>query len=278
MSYYSIVGETRTKNKIIATSILLTFFLFPLITPALASIASNTQWNLPITSLSGTTINLTYDDLLAMPKTITSGDLSCYGNLISSGSWGGVKLVDILNQAGIDPSVASIDFTAQDGYSVSIPINTAMRTDIIVAYDLDGAPLTEILRLVVPEANGNIWIARITSISMSMSSVDQVQSGSIGQTIIDQYQAIINTTTPAPQQLQHRVESQPIIPSNETTIESGTTPTIVTIPQSEQKIGGQENSVFPFEFVWGLLGVIVVVVASFVFYSRKKNQPLNIKY
>jgi DMSO/TMAO reductase YedYZ molybdopterin-dependent catalytic subunit len=204
-----------------------------------------------------------------MPKTIVSADLSCYGNLISSGAWGGVKLVDILNQAGIDPSVATVDFTAQDGYSVSIPINTAMRTDIIIAYDLDGAPLTEVLRLVVPEANGNVWIAKITSISMSISPVDQVQSGTSGQSIIDQYQAIINTTTPAPQQLQHRVEIQPIIPSNETTIEPATNPTIVTIPQSEQKSGVQENSVFSFEFIWVLLGV--VVVASFVFYCRKKN-------
>ena len=272
------MGKTQTKNKIIATSILLTFLLFPLITPALASTASNTQWNLPITSLSGTTINLTYDDLLAMPKTVVSADLACYGNPISSGAWGGVKLVDILNQAGIDPSVVSVEFTAQDGYSVSLPINTAIRTDIIVAYDLDGAPLTEVLRLVVPEANGNIWIAMITSIKMSTSPVEQVQSGNSGQSIIDQYQAIVNTTTPAPTQLQHRIETQPIIPSNETTIEPGTTPTIVTIPKSEQKLGGQENSFFPFEFVWVLLGVAVVVVASFVFYSRKKNPSLNIKY
>jgi len=86
-------------------------------------------------------------------------------------------LPDLLNQAGIDPSVATVDFIAQDGYSVSIPINTAMRSDIIVAYDLDSAQLNEVLRLVVPEANGNIWIARITSINMSISSVDQVQSG-----------------------------------------------------------------------------------------------------
>ena len=87
---------------------------------------------------------------------------------------GGIKLSDLLNQIGIDQSVATIDFTAQDGYLVSMPINTAMGSDIIVAYDLEGAQLKGALRLVVPEANGNIWIARITSIKMSLSSVDQV--------------------------------------------------------------------------------------------------------
>jgi hypothetical protein len=270
VSYIDIVGKTQTKNKIAATFILLTFLLFPLITHELASANSSTQWDLPITTLSGATITFNYNDLLAMPKTMVSADLSCYGNLIASGTWGGVKLADILNQAGIDPSATNIDFMAEDGYSVSIPINTAMRSDIIVAYDMDGAPLTEVLRLVVPEANGNIWIARITSISIGISPVVQVQSGTSGQSIIDQYRAIINLTTPKPQ-LQLSVETQPAIPSNETTVEPQTTPTNVTIQLSEQKVDGQENIIFPFVYVLVLLTVVVVVVASFVFYCRKKK-------
>lgn len=258
---------------------MLTFVLFPLIIPPLASASSSNQWNLPITSLNRTTINLSYDDLLAMPKTTVSADLLCYGNLIFSGAWGGVRLSDLLNLAVIDPSVVAIDFTAQDGYSVSIPINTAMRSDTIVAYDLDGSQLSEVLRLVVPEANGNIWIAKITSIEMSISSVDQLQSGTSGQSITNQYQAIVNTTTPAPPQLQPQVETQPIVPSNETTNEPVTPPTIVMVPQTEQKIAEQMDSIAPFEFVLVFLGaVVLVVVVGFVFYKRKKTQPQNIKY
>jgi DMSO/TMAO reductase YedYZ molybdopterin-dependent catalytic subunit len=217
---------------------------------------------------------LTYDDLLAMPKTIVSADLSCYGILISSGAWGGVKLSDLLNQARIDPSVATIDFAAQDGYSVSTPINTAMRTDIIIAYDLDGAPLTEVLRLVVPEANGNIWIARITSINMSISSVDQAQSGTTGESIINQYQTQINTTVKTPQTQETQVQTQPTVPSNKTIVEPTTSPTSVNVPRSEQKIAAQQDVVFSFDFVnWILLGVgIAVVAAGFVVYRRKKTQ------
>jgi len=209
-----------------------------------------------------------------MPKTIVSADLSCYGNLISSGAWGGVKLSDLINQAGIDPSVASIDFTAQDGYSVSIPINTAVRTDIIVAYDLDGAPLTEVLRLVVPEANGNIWIARITSINMSISSVDQAQSGTTGESIINEYQTQINTTVKAPQKQETQVQTQPTVTSNKTIVEPTTSPTNVTLPPSEQKTASQQDPMFSFDFVnWILLGVaIAVVVAGFVVYKCKKTQ------
>jgi hypothetical protein len=78
---------------------------------------------------------------------------------------------------------------------------------------------------------------------MAASLVDQVQYGSSGQRIIDQYQAIINTTTPTPKQLQPRAETQPIVPSNETIIEPVTPPMVVTVPQSEQKNAGQKDSV-----------------------------------
>jgi DMSO/TMAO reductase YedYZ molybdopterin-dependent catalytic subunit len=273
------VGK-QTKNKIITIFLLLIFLSFPLITPPLASASNSTQWNLSITSLNGTTINLAYDDLLAMPKTIVSADLLCYGNRISIGAWGGVKLSDLLNQTGIDQSVATIDFTAQDGYSVSIPINTAMRSDIIVAYDLDGAQLNELLRLVVPEANGNIWIAMIISINMSISSVDQAQSTTIGQSVINQYQSIFKAPVQTPQQSESIVQTQPILLSNKTIIEPTTTPTNVTMPRSEQKTASQQDVVLSFDFVyWFLLGVgIAAFVAGFVVYAQKKTHLNNIKY
>jgi DMSO/TMAO reductase YedYZ molybdopterin-dependent catalytic subunit len=270
------LGEkAQTKNKIITISLVITFLLFPLIASSLASASSNNQWNLTITNLSGTIINLTYDDLLALPKTIVGADLSCYGLLISSGEWGGVKLSDLLDQAGIDPSVSTINFVAQDGYSVNLPISIAMRIDIIVAYDFNGAPLTEVLRLVVPEENGNIWIAGITSISMSNSPVNQVESGSSGPSIINQYQAIINTTSSSPEQLQNRVETQPLVPNNKTAIKTLTPSTNSTVQQSEQKNATQQDNVFSFNFdYWVLLGVVIAAVAmGFVVYKLKEKPP-----
>jgi hypothetical protein len=67
-----------------------------------------------------------------MPKSTVSADLSCYGNLISSGVWGGVRLSELLNLAVIDPLVVGKELTAQDGYLVNIPINTAMRQTLLL--------------------------------------------------------------------------------------------------------------------------------------------------
>jgi hypothetical protein len=50
-----------------------------------------------------------------MPKTIVNANLLCYGLLIALGDWGGVKLSYLLNQAGLDTSVESINFARQTG-------------------------------------------------------------------------------------------------------------------------------------------------------------------
>jgi DMSO/TMAO reductase YedYZ molybdopterin-dependent catalytic subunit len=187
-----------------------------------------------------------------MPKKIISADLSCYDTLISSKALGGVILSDILNFSGIDPSITTIDFTAQEGYSVSIPINTAIRSDIIVVYDVDGSQLNEVLSLIVPETNGNICITRISSIKMSTSSVDQVLSGNSGQ-------RIINLTKR--QQLNQLRR-----------------PLSLLIHNLSRKYSDMRTQ-FPIEFVLIFIGVVIlVIVTGFAVYSRKKNQLLNTKY
>src|SRR4030042_2972912 len=102
------------KHKILLASLILAFITALLLPPALAIEAP--QWNLQITNYTGTSINMTYEDLLALPKINVYANLVCYGNPLANGDWEGARLSDILNQAGIDPPVLSIDFKAQDGY------------------------------------------------------------------------------------------------------------------------------------------------------------------
>jgi len=125
------------------------------------------EWNLQITDLTGNTDTLSFNTLLSMPKTTVNADLYCYGLMVTGGDWTGIKLSDFLDQTQISPNVGSIQFLAQDGYTVTIPIDMAMRSDVIIAYEKDNTPLPETLRLVIPGANGNIWISMITSMNMS---------------------------------------------------------------------------------------------------------------
>ena len=115
-----------------------------------------------------------------MPKTVVYAELYCDGALATYGNWSGVLISYLLTQAQATPEVASIQFVASDGYKVSIPISLAMQPQIIIAYEKDGQPLTEGLRLIIPGANGASWIALITSITMSTSGADNPEDVSVG--------------------------------------------------------------------------------------------------
>jgi DMSO/TMAO reductase YedYZ molybdopterin-dependent catalytic subunit len=229
------------------------------------------QWDLQITTLNGTTTNITYEDILALPKITVTAGLYCYGNIVASGDWEGARLSDILNQAGIDPSVLSIDFRAEDGYSVSMPINMAMRQDIIVAYELNGSPLSETLRLVVPGANGNGWISMITSITMSDSPLDESISTPSSVTPYVPNQTASTTPTAQPsQQTQLQTQLQPPATTSPTT-KPTVPPANVTQLPSGQKVAGQLGSIPPIEVVYVLVisAVAGLVVFSVVFWRRK---------
>jgi DMSO/TMAO reductase YedYZ molybdopterin-dependent catalytic subunit len=64
------------------------------------------------------------------------------GELMSTGSFTGVSLRDLLSTAGPQAGGTWAAFKAADGYAESIPISLIEGApEILVAYDLDGAPL-----------------------------------------------------------------------------------------------------------------------------------------
>ena len=149
------------KNKFILTFII-TAIIITTIAPATAAIDT-----LTITNLSNITYNFTYQQLAEMPKTNVFADLYCYGNIVTSGDWSGIQLSYLLNLTDTTTDVNSIQLTAADSYTVSIPIQVAQAPQTIIAYQKDGVPLSEGLRLVLPGSNGASWIAQIVSITMS---------------------------------------------------------------------------------------------------------------
>ena len=169
------------KKKLFETCFFLTMFGLLLITP-LGRVSAQTEWNLQLSNLSNNTVTYSYAQLLAMPETTVTAGEYCYGSPVTDGAWSGVSLSYLLNQSGLDPTVASVNFLASDGYTVSLQIQDAIRSDVIVAYQLNSIPLPEKLRLVLPEENGNMWIAMITSISMSTSTTQPGIAGGLGIT------------------------------------------------------------------------------------------------
>jgi DMSO/TMAO reductase YedYZ molybdopterin-dependent catalytic subunit len=259
------------KNKTTLTIIILMVIGVFLIAPAIISTAT-AEWNLQITDLAGNTSALSYDTLLSMPRTTVTADLYCYGFLLTGGDWTGIKLSDFLDQTQIDPTLGSIQFLAQDGYTITIPIEMAMRSDVIIAYEKDNAPLLETLRLVIPEANGNLWISMITS--MNMSSLHPTENLSVNyvKTIVPQIQ---------PSQQQQTQPQQTPPSKNETVIAPIVPTTNVTQPNVEQKEqvqqnSGSQDSGFPVEVNYVVAFVVVAVVAAVGLMTVRHKRVLKV--
>ena len=134
------------------------------------------RWVLDISGLVEEPFQLTYDELIAMPSFEEFVTLECIsnfvgGDLISNAKWKGVPLKRILERAKLKPGVIDISFQATDGYSESIPLEMAMRDEVMVVYQMNGEPLPFKhgfpVRLIVPGYFGLKhvkWLASIEPI------------------------------------------------------------------------------------------------------------------
>ena len=262
------------KKKLLQTCLFLTLFGLLLITP-IGRVSANTEWNLQISNIANTTVNYSYDQLLAMPETTVSAALYCYGSLVTSGNWSGVSLSYLLQQAGLDPAVASVAFLAQDGYAVSIPLQEAMQSDVIIAYQLNDSPLPETLRLIVPEYNGNMWIALITSITMSTIPVTISQPTYFAPGPLAGILSSNNSTAQSSTQQQEPVQTQPTTPKNETSTEPVVPPANVTQPAQKASTppeSSPEGLGFPVVVAYAIaLGATVALVAVGYFIHKDRR-------
>ena len=126
------------------------------------NVTDDSEWTLIVDGAVNEPLNLTLSELVAMPKSTVFAELYCYEKLVTSGSWTGVRLGYILEKVGYYPQATDVTFYAADGYIITLNCTLAMREDVIIAYEIDGIPLLETLRLVVPGENGAFWISMIT--------------------------------------------------------------------------------------------------------------------
>jgi hypothetical protein len=256
-------GDHQTK-KYIDTGTLLIIIIALTITMSNSAAADN-AWMLGITNLKGETTVIDYNQLTAMPSTTVEADLYCYGALVTSGQWTGVKISDLLNTINADLSASSIEFTAQDGYKIAIPMETAMRSDVIIAYALNSYPLMETLRLVIPDANGNMWISMITSMTLSYSGASNIISATSGY-VINQNRDAQNTDPNAhpTQQTPTPTATPTLTPTDPPT----PTPTIHVSPVQQTAT----QPVFPFELFYAAAVTVTLVLAGLLVIKHKKTR------
>jgi DMSO/TMAO reductase YedYZ molybdopterin-dependent catalytic subunit len=103
-----------------------------------------TKYALRVHGLVERPLTFRYDELRALPATHLTRDFQCVtGWRVPNVRWSGVRLSDLLAQAGVKPAAKAVRFTSFDGtYTESLTLDQARRSDVLVAYELEGKPLS----------------------------------------------------------------------------------------------------------------------------------------
>lgn len=105
---------------------------------------SAAQYQLTVDGLVDKTLQLSLADLQAMPATTLVKPFQCVtGWRVSGVEWKGVLLSDLLDRAGVAGGASALRFESFDGvYTESLTMAEARRSDVVVAYELQGKPLS----------------------------------------------------------------------------------------------------------------------------------------
>jgi DMSO/TMAO reductase YedYZ molybdopterin-dependent catalytic subunit len=132
---------------------------------------SATSYRLTVDGLVERPLTLTLDDLRAMPATQLVKDFQCVtGWRVPKVPWTGVQLSAVLEAAGVRSEGKAVSFGSFDGeYTESLTLDQARRPDVIVAYSMEGGPVSQMhggpVRLYVAPMYGYKsckWLNRVT--------------------------------------------------------------------------------------------------------------------
>jgi DMSO/TMAO reductase YedYZ molybdopterin-dependent catalytic subunit len=132
------------------------------------------DWRLDVGGLAGTPYTIGYDDLLGLPAVELTKDFQCVtGWRVPQVRWKGVRLADVIARAAPEAAVTAVEFESFDGaYTETLTLEQARRDDVIVAYELDGKPISSAhggpVRLYVAPMYGYKslkWLQRITLVA-----------------------------------------------------------------------------------------------------------------
>ncbi|MDD1705559.1 MAG: molybdopterin-dependent oxidoreductase [Methanoregulaceae archaeon] len=133
---------------------------------------NQSEYRLEINGLVTRTLSLPYDMVItgypAYEKRVT---LFCVEGWEVTILWEGVRVEDLLADAGVNPAANTVIIYASDGYSTSLPLDYIKDRDILLAYSMNGVVLPAErgfpFQLVAEDRWGYKWIKWVTKIEVS---------------------------------------------------------------------------------------------------------------
>lgn len=154
------------------------------------------SWRLQIHGTVNKPVSFSFDELKKFEKVSYTAVIQCAGNgrsffnppvfggqwlngAMGNVTWGGVRLKDVLHQAGIKAEASEVIFKGLDkavlpttpGFLKSLPLDKALEDDIIIAYEMNGTELPLLngfpVRLVVPGWYATYWVKSLSDIEVT---------------------------------------------------------------------------------------------------------------
>jgi DMSO/TMAO reductase YedYZ molybdopterin-dependent catalytic subunit len=134
------------------------------------------DWRLRVTGMVDRELELTYDQLLAMPLYAQYVTIACVsnevgGDLVGNALWTGARLRELLDRAGVQEGATQIVGHSVDGFTAGFPTAwvTENAREALVAVGMNGEPLPPAhgypARLIVPGLFGYVsatkWLSEI---------------------------------------------------------------------------------------------------------------------
>lgn len=117
------------------------------------------SWKLRLFGLVAREIELDWEGLMAQPQVTDVSDFHCVTHWSRLDvAWEGVLARDVIALAAPLSTCSHVTLHGADGYTTNLPLSALLDDDVLVAYGVDGGPLSEEhggpVRLVVPRRYG----------------------------------------------------------------------------------------------------------------------------
>lgn len=132
------------------------------------------SYTLKISGLVENTMDYTYDQVLEKKEYSKVVTLNCVEGWKVDILWEGVLLEELFDDVAIKEKANTVIFHSYDGYTTSLPLQTILEKDIIMAYKMNGVVLPPErgfpFQLVAEDKLGYKWAKWITEIEFSDDS------------------------------------------------------------------------------------------------------------
>jgi DMSO/TMAO reductase YedYZ molybdopterin-dependent catalytic subunit len=115
---------------------------FPVLDLGVQPDIPHAQWRLKLDGLVEKPVELTWDQLHALPQVEDVSDFHCVTTWSKYDCrWGGVAFTTLYELAQPQPEAKFVYFTSYDGYSTNVALEKCLDDDVLVATSFDGKPV-----------------------------------------------------------------------------------------------------------------------------------------